>query len=65
MASAIHILNASTIADEQLQQLSRNVAMVFGLRTSVTPAPLNLDLAFDPSRQQYNSTALLVQLFNS
>lgn len=65
MASAIHILNASAIADEQLQQLSRNVAMVFGLRTSVTSSPLNLDLAFDPSRQQYNSTALLVQLVDA
>ena len=39
--------------------------MVFGLRTYVTPAPLNLDLAFDPSRHQYNSTALLVQLVDS
>jgi archaemetzincin len=65
VASAVHILNASTIADERLQELSRNVAMVFGLRTYVTPEPLNIDPAFDPSRRQYNSTALLVQLLNS
>ena len=62
VASAINILNASTIADERLQELSRAVGMSFGLRTYVSPAPLNLDRAFDASRGQYNSTALLAQI---
>lgn len=62
MASAIHILNASTIEDERLLELSRAVGQAFDVRTYVTLAPLNLDLAFDPSRGQYNSTALLAQL---
>ena len=62
VASAINILNASTIADERLQELSRAVGKSFGLRTYVSPAPLNLDRAFDSSRGQYNSTALLAQL---
>ena len=62
VASAINILNASTIADEQLQELSRVVSRSFGLQAYVSPAPLNLDRAFDPSRGQYNSTALLAQL---
>ena len=65
MASAIHILNGSPVGGGQLQELSRNVGMVFGVRTYVTPVRLDLDLAFDPSRRQYNSTALLIQLLNS
>lgn len=65
MASAINILNATTIADERLQELSRAVGQAYGLRTYVTAAPLNLDRAFDSSRGQYNSTALLAQLVNA
>lgn len=64
MASAINILNASKLEDERLAELSQVVGQVFGLRTYVTPALLNLDRAFDASRGQYNSTALLVQLLN-
>lgn len=65
MASAINILNASKLEDARLMELSQVVGQVFGLRTYVTPAPLNLDRAFDASRGQYNSTALLVQLLNT
>jgi archaemetzincin len=65
VASAIHILNASAITDEQLLEVSRAIREVFGLTTEVAPANLGLDLAFDASRQQYNSTALLAQLVNS
>jgi len=65
VASAIHILNGSPIGNGPLQELSRNVGKVFGVRTYVTSARLNLDLAYDPSRRQFNSTALLVQLLNS
>ena len=65
VASAINILNASTIAGERMQELSRAVGRSFGLRTYVSPAPLNLDRAFDAYRGQYNSTALLVQLVNT
>lgn len=48
--------------DERLEEISQAVGQVYGLRTYVTPAPLNLDRAFDASRGQYNSTALLAQL---
>jgi archaemetzincin len=65
VASAINILNATTIADERLQELSRAVGRTYGLRTYVTAAPLNLDRAYDASRGQYNSTALLAQLVNT
>jgi archaemetzincin len=65
VASAINILNASTLEDERLQGVSQAVGQVFGLRTYVTPAPLNLDRAFDASRGQYNSTALLAQLLHT
>jgi archaemetzincin len=64
VASAINILNASTLEDERLQGVSHAVGQVFGLRTYVTPATLNLDQAFDVSRGQYNSTALLAQLLH-
>ncbi len=62
VASAINILNASTIANERLQELSLAVGGTFGLQTYVSPAPLNLDRAYDAARGQYNSTALLAQL---
>lgn len=65
MASAINILNASTLEDERLQEVSQAVGQVFGLRTYVTPAPLGLDRAFDASRGQYNSTALLAQILQA
>jgi archaemetzincin len=65
VASAINILNGSAISEERLQELSRAVGRSFGLRTYVSPAPLNLDRAFDAYRGQYNSTALLVQLINA
>ncbi len=65
MASAIHILNASALSHEQMLEVSQTVGRLFGLRTDVTAAHLGLELAFDPSRQQYNSTALLAQLVRS
>ena len=65
MASAINILNASTLDNERLEEISQAVGQVFGLRTSVTPTQLNLDRAFDASRGQYNSTALLAQLLQA
>jgi archaemetzincin len=65
VASAINILNGSTLDNEQLEEISQAVGQVFGLRTSVTPAQLNLDRAFDASRGQYNSTVLLAQLLHA
>lgn len=62
MVSAINILNALDIGDDRLQELSRAVSQVFDVRTYVSPAPFSLDRAFDASRGQYNSTALLAQL---
>jgi archaemetzincin len=65
VAAAINILNASALEDERLEEISQAVGQVFGLRTYVTPAPLSLDRAFDASRGQYNSTALLGQLLQA
>ncbi len=65
MASAINILNASKTGDDRLRELSRSVGRIFGIRTYVTPARLNLERAFDASRGQCNSTALLAELLNS
>jgi archaemetzincin len=65
LASAINILNSSPLEKEQLEEIALVVGQVFGLRTYVTSAPLNLDRAFDVSRGQYNSTALLGQLLKA
>jgi len=65
VAPAINILNASTLEDERLEEISHTVGQVYGLRTYVTPAPLSLYRAFDASRGQYNSTVLLAQLLQA
>jgi archaemetzincin len=65
VASAINILNASTLDEERLKEISQFVGRMFNLRTYVTPAQLDLNRAYDASRGQYNSTALLAQLLQS
>jgi archaemetzincin len=64
VTSAIHILNGTTLGMEQLERLGVNTAAVFGIPTDVTPSTLVVDRAFDQSRGQYNSTALLALLLN-
>lgn len=64
MTPAIHILNGSTLAPEKLAQLAAKVERIFGTTTDVASASVSIDRAFDQSRGQHNSTALLVQLIN-
>lgn len=66
MTSApIHILNASSLGNDTLGIFARQIEEIFEVRTSVLQASLNLNRAFDSSRGQYNSTALLAQILNS
>ncbi len=64
MTSAIHILNGLDSRVNQLDLLTRRVHAIFGVPVSVLPSNLPIDRAFDQSRKQYNSTALLALLFN-
>jgi archaemetzincin len=60
--NAIHILNASAIPQDQLQPISALVGEVYGVAASIHPVSLNIAPTFDPSRGQYNSSALLAEL---
>lgn len=64
MTSAIHILNGSILRSEQLGRLATKVHKVFGIPTEVVPSTLDIARAFDQSRRQHNSTALLTLLLN-
>lgn len=66
MTSApIQILNASSLGNDTLGIFAQQIEEIFEARTSVLQASLNLNRAFDSSRGQYNSTALLAQILNS
>jgi archaemetzincin len=64
VTSAIHILNGLPLAPQKLEGLAAKVEGVFGMTTDVLPSVLRIDRAFDQSRRQYNSTALLALLIN-
>ena len=64
MTSAIHILNGLPLELEKLNKLAEKVKGVFGIATNIVPSTLQHDRAFDRSRGQYNSTALLALLLN-
>jgi Predicted Zn-dependent proteases len=64
VTSAIHILNGLPLESEKLNKLAEKVKGVFGIATNIVPSPLKNDRAFDRSRGQYNSTALLALLLN-
>ncbi len=64
MTSAIQILNGLGSNVRQLGLLARAVESTFGVPVSVVPSDLQIGRAFDQSRKQYNSTALLALLFH-
>jgi archaemetzincin len=64
VASAIHIINGLNLDSEKLGRLAVKVDLVFGLATDVLRSNLEVERAFDQSRGQYNSTALLTLLLN-
>jgi len=59
---SIHILNATSLPANDLEYLSRSVEGVFGIAAQMTHSHLELEKAFDGSRRQFSSTALLSQI---
>lgn len=64
MTTRIHILNASSLAREDLAAIAHLVEDIFLLPVTVSSVPLEVEPAFDPSRGQYHSTALLSRLID-
>jgi archaemetzincin len=64
VTSAIHILNGLSLESQKLERLGAKVEDVFGVVTDLVPSALHIDRAFDQSRRQFNSTALLALLIN-
>lgn len=65
VSAPVHILNASSLGNDTFTALAQRIEEIFGVHAAVLQASLNLDRAFDSSRGQYNSTALLAQILNS
>ena len=62
MFTEINILNGSSLQERELENMAHVLESVFGARLQLERAHLNLDSAYDASRKQSNSTALLVQI---
>jgi len=58
----IQILNGSVLRDRDLQSIAGTAGEIFGGSVVVVRSNLDLRRAFDPSRNQTNSTALLAQV---
>ena len=65
MTSAIHIHNGLPLESQTLRSLAEKVHKVFGVGTEIVPSAIRIDRAFDQSRRQYNSTALLALLIEN
>jgi archaemetzincin len=61
----IHILNGSSMRERELQGIARTAGEIFGVQVQVLRTDLDLQQAFDYSRNQTNSTALLVQVLGA
>lgn len=64
MKPEIHILNGSGLRERDLQNVVRTTAEIFGVKVELKRTDLDLRQAFDLSRNQTNSTALLAQILS-
>jgi len=64
VAAPIQILNASSLQAGDIEKVARAVEGVFNLTATVSKAPLDIQAAYDNSRRQFNSTALLTQILS-
>ena len=64
MRQEIHILNGSGLRDRDLAGAVRTAGEIFDAQVIVVNSELDLQEAYDPSRNQTNSTALLAQVLN-
>ena len=62
MTNAIHILNSTASPESRLDEIVDAVHATYGLPVKLRHLPLDLPRAYDGSRGQYNSTALLSQV---
>jgi archaemetzincin len=60
----IQILNGSALRERALRGVAHTVQGIFSLPVSLERADLDLEVAFDHSRKQNNSTVLLAQILN-
>ncbi len=58
----IHVLNGSSVSAQKFEQLLSSAGSIFEHPVRLEPSPLDIQKAFDSSRGQYNSTALLAQI---
>jgi archaemetzincin len=65
MTARLHLFNASSINSVEASEVQRNVESVFSCPTDWRQIRLNPEPAFDHSRGQYNSTALLAGFLNT
>lgn len=62
MPTEIHILNGSSLRERDLRGMAHVLESIFGVPMLLKSADLELDSAYDASRKQSNSTALLAQV---
>jgi archaemetzincin len=62
---SIHILNTTSLPATDLDYLTHAIENVFGVPAQMTASHLDLNKAFDGSRRQFNSTALLSQILST
>ena len=64
MSREIHILNGSSLKDKDLHETILTLGEIFSAGVFQERAALNLPTAYDASRKQNNSTALLAQILD-
>ncbi len=65
MPAGIQILNSTSMPPEDLDHINRTLASIFRLPVAIAKGTLDTPRAYDGSRRQYHSTALLAQLLPS
>lgn len=64
MTTTIHILNASPLTERSFGHIASMTESIFKNPVISASAALNVERAFDSSREQYSSSALLAQMLS-
>lgn len=65
MTTVIHVLNGSSVSVQKFEQILSSAGRILEHPVQLEPSPLDIHKAFDSSRGQYNSTALLAQILTT
>ena len=65
MTTSIHIITTASHPVSDFDHISRTLERIYRLPVEVTRGKLNVDRAFDGSRKQHNSTALISHILAS